>query len=123
MQASIERCEVLAEPVIEALLQQFPALPGIVLETVHQIPDLVQQIFVIVLVFTVFRITGLAHHAFLKREMRRNAGMDVGQRRLHRRRIVFVIDFFINVVDHPDHLPVLVVNRRDAQSERWFPLQ
>jgi hypothetical protein len=64
----------------------------------------------------------VVHDLFLEREMRRDAreqGRDGGRRRA----CSGCVELVVQTIDEIDQLPVIAVDRVDADAERLFPLQ
>jgi hypothetical protein len=119
----IEGREMAAEPIGQALLQHPAAGVGVFDVSVHQVVDLVEQVFVLLLVRGVFGIARLAHVALLQREMRRNSGMDVLEAGFDVGGVRRALDVSVNLVDQTDQLAMLVVHRRDPERIGRCPLQ
>src|SRR5262249_61269487 len=106
MQPRIVRLEMPGEPRVEPLRQQ-PILEEIVdLVVLHEVPDFIEQTFVIALVLTELVIAALAHEAFLEGKMRRYPLVEVAKEADDGDLRALRLSFLVQPVDQIDQFPV-----------------
>ena len=122
MKAGIFRAEVSAKPRFK-LLSQFRLEIGVaaLIEGIHDVPDVVQQGFVVFFVLRVLVVFEFAHHALLEGEVRGDPCVDFTEKigdSLPRGATTKPV---MELVDEVNQLAVLVIDRLDPDFERLAP--
>src|SRR5262245_13326310 len=123
MQLGVVRPEMAREPGVQTVRQLNRVdLLGL-LERVHDLAQLVEQALVVLLVRRQPLIALIAHELLLEREVRRDSGKQIAEERRYRLLGIGGHELLVEPIDQVDELPVLVVDRCDADAVFVFPTQ
>src|SRR5262245_60924473 len=123
VQARIVRLEMAREPGVQPPRQIVGVDRIHSVEFVHDVADLVEQAFVIVLVLPQLVIAALAHEPFLEREMGRYPLEQIAKKAFHRQFRAARRQLVMQTIDQIDQFLVLVIDRGDADAVLVLPLQ
>src|SRR5690606_4520440 len=123
VQTAVERVEVPREPDVEPLGEPVGGvIEHAALVLLHDVPDLVEKLLVIVLVLGKPGVAVLAHELFLEREMRGDAVVELAEKRGDGLAAAARgAEPLVEAIDERDELDVLEIHRFDSGLEAVAP--